>query len=69
MWVADPHHGDDVRQAGISGGLIVVLGAERTGPGGEWEKVPRVTIPQCRFESLNVAMAGTIIAYELSGRC
>jgi TrmH family RNA methyltransferase len=69
VWVADPHEGDDVRQARPSGGLIVVLGAERTGPGSDWEGVPRITIPQCRFESLNVAMAGTVIAYELSGRC
>jgi RNA methyltransferase, TrmH family len=69
VWVADAHDGDDVRQAQSPGGLIVVLGAERTGPGSEWEGVRRITIPQCRFESLNVAMAGTIIAYQLSGRC
>jgi TrmH family RNA methyltransferase len=69
VWVADPHQGDDVRQTSASGGLIVVLGAERTGAGGAWGGVRRVTIPQCRFESLNVAMAGTIIAYEVSGRC
>jgi TrmH family RNA methyltransferase len=69
VWIADAHQGDDVRRAETSGGLIVVLGAERTGPGGGWGGVRRITIPQCRFESLNVAMAGTIIAYELSGRC
>jgi RNA methyltransferase, TrmH family len=68
VWVADAHSGDDVRQVHSSGGLIVVLGAERTGPGSQWEGVRRVTIPQCRFESLNVAMAGTIIAYELGSR-
>ncbi len=69
VWVADAHEGDDVRQARCPRGLIVVLGAERTGPGSDWHGAPRITIPQCRFESLNVAMAGTIIAYELSGRC
>lgn len=69
VWVADPHEGNDVRQARSTDGLIVVLGAERTGPDSEWEGVPRVTIPQCRFESLNVAMAATIMAYELGHRC
>lgn len=66
--VADPHDGVDVRGAGLIGGVCVVLGAERAGPGGEWEGARRITIPQCRFESLNVAMAGTVIAYEL-GAC
>jgi RNA methyltransferase, TrmH family len=69
IWVADAHEGEDVRQAVPSGGLLVVLGAERTGPGSEWEGGRHVTIPQCRFESLNVAMAGTVIAYELSTKC
>lgn len=63
--VADPHTGKDVRGAVGSRGLVVVLGSERSGPGEEWAEVPRVAIPQNRFESLNVAMAGTIIAYEI----
>jgi TrmH family RNA methyltransferase len=79
--VADPHEGDDLRAlrprpgAGSSGdgshggaggrGLMVVLGAERSGAGEEWASERRVTIRQSRFDSLNVAMAGTILLYEL----
>jgi TrmH family RNA methyltransferase len=63
--VADPHAGEDVRGAVGSPGLVVVLGSERSGPGEDWAEVVRVAIPQKRFESLNVAMAGTIIAYEI----
>ena len=66
--VADPHAGDDVHAVQIEGGVIVVLGSERTGAGGEWSDARRVCIAQSRFDSLNVAMAGTIIAYELCGR-
>jgi len=65
VWVTDPHAGDDVRSAGGPEGVIVVLGEERAGPGAEWARARRVTIPQARFDSLNVAMAGTILAYEL----
>jgi len=64
--VADPHEGRDVRQVKARRGTVVILGAERTGPGGDWEAAPRITIHQTRFESLNVAMAATILAYELS---
>jgi TrmH family RNA methyltransferase len=64
IWVADPHQGDDVRSATPGPGTLVVLGAERTGPGSGWADARRVTIPQLRFESINVAMAGTIFAYE-----
>jgi len=63
--VADPHQGDDVRTVHLETGAVVVLGAERSGPGAEWVDVRRVTIFQSRFDSLNVAMAGTILAYEL----
>ena len=66
--VADAHGGTDVRllaqQAGR--GLVLVLGAERAGPGEPWEPFPRVTIPQVSFDSLNVAMAGTVLLYELA---
>ena len=65
--VADPHQGDDVRSVRLQTGAIVVLGAERSGPGPEWADAQRVTIRQSRFDSLNVAMAGTILAYELCG--
>lgn len=64
--VADPHSGDDVRTVQTTAGLVVVLGSERLGPGGEWSGARRVSIAQNRFDSLNVAMAGTILAYELS---
>lgn len=52
-------------------GILLVLGNERSGPSPEWEAAvwgpaQRVTIPQQRFDSLNVAMAGTVLAYELS---
>jgi tRNA G18 (ribose-2'-O)-methylase SpoU len=64
VWVADPHEGDDMRDLDLQTGVIIVLGAERTGPSTEWADARRVTIPQQRFDSLNVAMAGTILAYE-----
>ena len=67
VWVADPHQGDDIRSARPGAGTVVVLGGERRGPGSGWAGARRVTIPQKRFESINVAMAGTIFAYE-SGR-
>lgn len=76
LLVADSRAGVDVRQIEVEplpeesstpvGGTIVVLGAERTGPGKAWQDQPRVTIPQQRFDSLNVAMAGTILLYELA---
>lgn len=66
VWVADPREGDDVRSLPEQGGVVVVLGEERSGPSSEWAGARRVTIPQSRFDSLNVAMAGTILAYELA---
>jgi TrmH family RNA methyltransferase len=66
VFVADPARGMDVREVPLSGGLVVVLGSERTGPLARWEHAERVTIPQRRFDSLNVAMAATILAHELS---
>lgn len=62
--VADPHDGEDISEVDLSSGCIVVLGSEREGPGGAWQGVGRIRIPQSRVESLNVAMAGTVIAYE-----
>jgi TrmH family RNA methyltransferase len=64
--VADSRGGDDVRTAAPCSGAIVVLGAERRGPGELWARERRVCIAQDRFDSLNVAMAGTILLYELS---
>lgn len=69
MWVADPHEGVDVRELEKKGSVVLVLGAERSGPGTDWPDAGRVTIRQCRFDSLNVAMAGTILAYELAEIC
>jgi len=63
--VADAHSGDDLRTVGLHAGVVVVLGSERSGASGEWPGARRVTIAQSTFESLNVAMAGTIVAYEL----
>jgi TrmH family RNA methyltransferase len=65
LLAADPHEGKDVRDVELQTGAVVILGAERTGPGTEWVEVERVTILQERFDSLNVAMAATILAYEL----
>jgi TrmH family RNA methyltransferase len=64
--IADPHQGEDVRTLRLKGGALVILGAERAGPGVEWSSGRRVMIPQSRFDSLNVAMAGTILLYAFS---
>ena len=72
--IADANGGTDVREfvgrqaatAGHIAGTVLVLGSERTGPTAAWACADRVTIPQRRFDSLNVAMAGTVLAYELS---
>ncbi len=64
--VADPHMGEDVRGLSPESGAIVVLGAERRGPGTDWTGERRITILQQGFDSLNVAMAGTVLLYELS---
>lgn len=65
--VADSRGGEDARTVGgeAAGGVILVLGAERRGPGEHWAHGRRVCISQERFDSLNVAMAGTILLYEL----
>jgi len=46
VWVADPHEGEDVRDINAENGVVLVLGAERTGVSGEWQSARRVTIPQ-----------------------
>jgi len=63
--VADEGGDLDVAAAGASGGAIIVLGSERAGPKQQWGAARRVRIPQAAFDSLNVAMAGTIMLYEL----
>jgi len=64
--MADPD--GEVEAAGleVEGPAVLVLGAERgslpeVGPG-----VRRVVIRQAAFDSLNVAMAGTVLLYELT---
>ena len=64
--VADPRSGVDIREVRRETAAVVVLGSERSGPGDAWAGVQTISIAQSRFDSLNVAMAGTIIAYELS---
>ena len=63
--IADSNGGRDVGEVPAAGGLVLVLGGERSGPVAQWKQAERVTIPQRRFDSLNVAMAGTVLAYEL----
>jgi TrmH family RNA methyltransferase len=63
--VADPHDGEDVREVDAREGAVLVLGEERGGPGPGWAGRRRVCIPQAEFDSLNVAMAGTVLAYEM----
>lgn len=67
--VADSRGGADVRDVLAKGpeqGHVLVLGGERQGPGEAWDGCRRVCIHQRRFDSLNVAMAGTVLLYELS---
>jgi RNA methyltransferase, TrmH family len=74
--IADSNAGIDVREIAASespaedaspaSGMVLVLGSERNGPAAQWSRAQRVTIQQRRFDSLNVAMAGTVLAYELS---
>jgi tRNA G18 (ribose-2'-O)-methylase SpoU len=64
--VADSRGGEDARSIEQSAeGTVLVLGDERLGPSQVWEGERRVCIAQQRFDSLNVAMAGTILLYEL----
>ncbi len=64
IWVAHPHDGEDVGRMAPAAGVMIVLGAERAGPGEGWGDALRVSIPQQQADSLNVAMAGTVFAYE-----
>lgn len=75
--VADPRADSDsrslvetLRRRGGKGspiaGAVVVLGSERGGLPEFRRPVMRVAVPQARFDSLNVAMAATILLYELS---
>jgi len=66
IWVADAHEGAELAGLGFGEGRVVVLGGERSGPRDEWAGATRVKIRQSDGESLNVAMAGTVFAYESS---
>lgn len=64
--VADPAGAEESADLAVEGPAVVVLGAERgslpeLGPGAR-----RVAIRQAGFDSLNVAMAGTVLLYELT---
>lgn len=67
--VAQATGGEDVGGVRLENGAVVVLGAERHGPSDAWAGARRITIPQEAFDSLNVAMAGTVLLYELTRHC
>ncbi len=56
--------------AGSGTGVVLVLGSERgefpSLAAGPWSAQVEIAVPQARFDSLNVAMAGTVVLYELS---
>lgn len=58
------------RSVGSKPGVVLVLGSERgelpSLAAGPWRARVEVAVPQARFDSLNVAMAGTVVLYELS---
>lgn len=66
MILADPQAADDVRDLQLRGPALLVLGSERGSLPDLGPQARRAAIRQVRFDSLNVAMAGTIMLYELS---
>jgi TrmH family RNA methyltransferase len=68
--VAEAKAGDDprevVQRAQGAGGVLLVLGSERGSLPDMSQATTAVTIPQQALDSLNVAMAGTILLYEIS---
>lgn len=64
--IADPSAEVMVHDLCVSGPAVVVLGAERGQLPEFATPTTRVAIPQAAFDSLNVAMAGTILLYELT---
>ena len=64
-----PRGGTPLTEVDLSGEVVLVLGAERSGlPADVLDRCDvQATIPQTgRAESLNVAMAGTVALYELA---
>ncbi|MEW6277941.1 MAG: RNA methyltransferase [Candidatus Eremiobacterota bacterium] len=67
--VAAVRGGTPLLQADFPARTAIVLGSEGHGPGPEWSGCPTVTIPMSPgCESLNVAMAGTLLLYEARRR-
>lgn len=64
--VADTGGGERAGELDVTGPAVLVLGAERGGLPRFHTPVRSVVIPQAGFDSLNVAMAGTILLYELT---
>lgn len=64
--LADPQGGEDARDLNVEGPALLVLGAERGALPELGQEARRIAIRQARFDSLNVAMAATILLYELS---
>jgi TrmH family RNA methyltransferase len=64
--VADLHGDVVVEDLSVPGPSVLVLGAERGSLPEFSTPTRRVVIPQAGFDSLNVAMAGTILLYELT---
>jgi tRNA G18 (ribose-2'-O)-methylase SpoU len=66
MVVADLQGDVRAEDLSVPGPLVLVLGAERGDLPEFAVPTKRVVIPQAGFDSLNVAMAGTILLYELT---
>ncbi|MCI0588109.1 MAG: RNA methyltransferase [Planctomycetes bacterium] len=71
LLAADPHGGEDYRRADLSGPIALLLGSEGQGLPAELRGAarPAVRIPlRGRVESLNVAAAAAILAFEVARR-
>ncbi len=67
----EPEGGDDLYETGLGGALVLALGSEGTGlsAGTRARADLRVTVPVAQpVESLNVAVAASIVLHELSRR-
>ncbi len=71
LLAADPRGGEDYRRVDLSGPIALLLGSEGQGLPPELRRAarPSVRIPlRGRVESLNVAAAGAILAFEVARR-
>lgn len=64
--VADPEGTEEAAGFAVGGPAVVVLGGERGSLPELGSGARRVVIRQAGFDSLNVAMAGTVLLYELT---